>query len=162
MSLLLSKMNTFNKFTCKVITSGDVEELKYHLNTKFGTYKNVLSDKWYVYAAIDSGETMMVDFLLKTISKKLLEYFYEFPDILFFMTDSHDDEIIKDFVGVFMKHNINRPKVADIESPTIKIYDYIKNEENKNRVFEVAKCAKNLGKYDCVNSDVCEKIFSFL
>lgn len=144
-----------------IIREGDVDELKDYLR-----YSNCLNDKWYVYAAIESKNPEMCNYVLKQIkqnSKEVYNNLCNVPDTLFFLLDSKElkEKLLLSMVKVLLTY-VPKPAVKTYSSFGIKLFEKEEQKKNMIRVFEIAKCAKRFGKYECINKDICQTIYDYL
>lgn len=146
---------------CNIIRDGDVEELKEYLK-----YKNPLNDKWHIYASIESANSEMCNFVIKQIKQNYVNVYKklcETPDIFFFLLDSKEFKEHKMLsLGKVLLNYFPKPDVNRYNSTSIMLVEKEEKRKNINRVFELAKCVKRKGKYDCVNRDICQTIYEFL
>jgi hypothetical protein len=109
-----------------------------------------------IYNAIETLDVQRLDFLLKHCQIKNIS-----GDAYFFMIDSHEEHPLKERIAcvrVLLKYY----KEPIHNSCTINEIKKIEKKKNINRVYSLLLCIKQKGRYDCMNSDVCEIICAFL
>lgn len=109
-----------------------------------------------IYNAIETLDSRRLDYLLKhTLTKNIS------GDAYFFMIDSQDDislEYKLECARILLKY-YNEPIHNSCSINEIK---RIEKKQNLDRINILLLCVRYKGKYDCINSDVCEIIYSFL
>jgi hypothetical protein len=142
-----------NKKFLNIISRCDSEEVEFYLK-----HVHLPFDKWYIYAAITSCDYDILEMILAHF-KKLLT----FPsDSLFFMLEENHELSKKEkveFTKLLLKYT-ERP--LQLVSESLKQIEKEEHQKNRDRVLEVAKCAKRKGLYDCVNEDICLHILNML